>query len=82
MPRVKVTEPWVDFCERVEALEMGVNTHVLYRELMRSPNSSLAQYIIYLRSELCVHRVVVARLEREMRLKEAQAKNVSNQGQP
>jgi len=71
MPRVaKVTEPWAHFCERVEAIEMGINTHVLYNELMKSPSSSLAQYIIYLRSELCVHRVVVAKLEREMRLQE------------
>jgi hypothetical protein len=74
--RSKVTEPWAHFCERVEAVEMGINTHVLYQELMKSPTGSLAQYIIYLRSELCVHRVVVARLEREMRLKEIQQKNV------
>lgn len=78
MPRTKVTEPWAHFCERVEAVEMGINTHVLYRELMRSPTSSLAQYIIYLRSELCVHRVVVARLEREMRLKETKEASSKN----
>ena len=76
MPKVsKITEPWADFCDRVEAIEMGIKTDELYRELMNSPNRALAQYIIYLRSELCVHRALMAKLEREMRLKEAFAKN-------
>jgi hypothetical protein len=79
MPRVaKVTEPWADFCDRVEAIEMGIKTDELYRELMSSPNRALAQYIIYLRSELCVHRAIVNKLEREMRQKEALAKNAPN----
>ena len=78
MPKVsKITEPWADFCDRVEAIEMGIKTDELYRELMNSPNRALAQYIIYLRSELCVHRALMAKLEREMRLKETFAKNAS-----
>jgi len=72
MPRTsKITEPWADFCDRVEAIELGIKTDELYRELMLSPNRALAQYIIYLRSELCVHRALMAKLERELRIKEA-----------
>lgn len=79
MPTVKkVTEPWADFCDRIEAIEMGIKTDELYRELMNSPNRALAQYIIYLRSELCIHRALMTKLEREMRIKEALAKNASS----
>jgi hypothetical protein len=76
MPRVsKITEPWADFCDRVEAIELGIKTDELYRELMSSPNRALAQYIIYLRSELCVHRALMAKLEKELRAKEAKLGN-------
>jgi hypothetical protein len=71
MPRTKKTEPWADFCERIEALEMGINTHLLYKELQKSPRASLMQYIIYLRSELVVHRKVMDNLEYSLAVREA-----------
>jgi hypothetical protein len=61
MPRAaKVTERWDNFLDRVEALELGINGHLLYRELANSQHSSLVNYAMYLRSELEVFRQWVA----------------------
>ena len=74
MPAVaKVTERWSDFLDRVEALELGINTHMLYYELTNSSPNSLVNYIMYLRSELEVFR-------QWMRIKDTRA-TLQNVGQ-
>jgi hypothetical protein len=51
-----VTESWANFHDRVEALDLGIDTQLLYRELCESSQRSLVTYIMYLRSELEVYR--------------------------
>jgi len=51
-----VTESWANFHDRVEALQVGIDTQLLYRELCESSPRSLVTYIMYLRSELEVYR--------------------------
>jgi hypothetical protein len=57
MPKVtKVTETWDHFLDRVEALELGINGHLLYHELCSSQHCSLVNYCMYLRSEIEIFR--------------------------